>query len=296
MISVIIPVYNREKTIRKSIESVLNQTYKDLEIIIVDDGSNDNSKQIIENIQDDRIKYVYQENAGACVARNHGIDISNGKYIAFHDSDDIWLPEKLEKQYDALHRTKADVVICKMTNIGEYGTVIMPQKLNEGFLDKSCSLMNIGTQSIMGKREVFENNKFDIEMPRLQDFELLLRISYKYDIYLIDDALVNYFTGGVSISSNGKKFLNALDLLRKKHPKLFMGKSDTLNDLGKLSLGVANQLIFENNEDFNECMKYAIKYINYPNKMFVCIIYKLKIYGILLKIYYLIKHKKRRLK
>lgn len=90
--SIIIPTYNREKTILQSVESVLSQTFSDTEIIIVDDGSTDNTKSIIEQINDSRILYVRQTNAGAPSARNHGISLARGKYISFQDSDDNWFP------------------------------------------------------------------------------------------------------------------------------------------------------------------------------------------------------------
>ena len=98
MISVIIPVYNREKTVKKAIDSVLAQTWKDMEIIVIDDGSTDKSAEVIKSIKDARIKYIYQKNAGACAARNHGLDLATGDIIAFHDSDDVWHKDKLEKQ------------------------------------------------------------------------------------------------------------------------------------------------------------------------------------------------------
>ena len=99
MVSVIIPTYNREKLIKRSIESVLAQTYADLECIVVDDGSTDNTQSVVEAIPDHRVKYVkLPEGKGANAARNFGVSIAKGEYIAFQDSDDLWDPEKLERQ------------------------------------------------------------------------------------------------------------------------------------------------------------------------------------------------------
>ena len=98
-VSVIIPTYNREGILGRSIESVLNQTYTEFELIIVDDGSTDNTRQLVENIHDDRISYYYvKNNSGAAAARNYGIERAEGEYIAFQDSDDYWHSDKLEKQ------------------------------------------------------------------------------------------------------------------------------------------------------------------------------------------------------
>lgn len=98
-VSIIIPTYNRSKTIKRSINSVLYQTYDDFEIIVIDDGSSDGTDKVIKEFNDSRIKYVRHElNRGASAARNTGIKLSRGKYIAFQDSDDVWVPDKLEKQ------------------------------------------------------------------------------------------------------------------------------------------------------------------------------------------------------
>ena len=98
-ITVIIPTYNRANIISKSIESVLNQTYNNIELIIVDDGSTDNTEEVIASIKDDRIKYYkLKKNSGTAIARNYGIEKSTCKYIAFQDSDDIFRNNKLELQ------------------------------------------------------------------------------------------------------------------------------------------------------------------------------------------------------
>lgn len=294
MISVIIPVYNREKTIKRAIMSVLNQSYRDMELIVIDDGSTDNSANVIQEIRDERLKYVYQPNQGACAARNHGIDIAKGDYIAFHDSDDIWLPEKLKIQYEALLANKADVIFCKMADIGTYGTVDIPKKLKEGFLSDKCSLINIGTQSILGRRCVFSECRFDNDMPRLQDFELLYRIVKKYSVYYLDTVLVEYYTGDNSISSSGQKFVRSVYMLRQKHPELFSKRSASLNDIGKISLAVANQLIAENNIHFKQCMKMAIAFLGWPGNLAVSGMYKAGLYPAAVKIYYYFRHRQKR--
>ena len=112
-ISVIIPTYNRAKSIIDSINSVLKQTYHNLEIIIIDDGSTDNTESLISNLNDDRIKYVkLNENKGANFARNEGIKIASGKYITFQDSDDLYHLDKIERQYKNLIKKKSDFDFC----------------------------------------------------------------------------------------------------------------------------------------------------------------------------------------
>jgi len=108
LVSVVIPTYNRAKFVTKAIESVLAQTYKDYEIIVVDDGSTDNTKEVLEPYMD-KIRYIYRENAGVSAARNTGIRAAFGQWIAFLDSDDVWQPEKLTFQMRCVERTDAKV-------------------------------------------------------------------------------------------------------------------------------------------------------------------------------------------
>ena len=113
MISVVIPAYNVEQYIEKCMDSVLCQTYRDLEVIVVDDGSTDNSAKLIEKyISDKRVKYINQENAGVSAARNNGIKASTGEFLTFVDSDDYLELDMYEKLYSALSETDADVAVC----------------------------------------------------------------------------------------------------------------------------------------------------------------------------------------
>lgn len=98
-VSIVIPTYNRARFLGRLVRSVLNQTYKNFEVIVADDASTDDTAEIIKTFKDDRIRYIrHESNAGAAAARNTGIKASRGEYVAFQDSDDEWLPEKLEKQ------------------------------------------------------------------------------------------------------------------------------------------------------------------------------------------------------
>lgn len=103
-VSVIIPTYNCASMLKEAIQSVLEQTYADYEVIVVDDGSIDNTCEVVNTFTDERIRYVFQENRGRSAARNHGINLAQGKYIAFLDSDDLFLPTKLEKQVSCMEK------------------------------------------------------------------------------------------------------------------------------------------------------------------------------------------------
>jgi len=112
LISVIIPTYNRRDKVTYAVKSVLDQTYSNIEVIIIDDASTDNTEAEIKKIKDDRIRYIYLEkNHGAAGARNVGIKEANGTYIAFQDSDDIWEKEKLQMQIDKMAGTDLYIVL-----------------------------------------------------------------------------------------------------------------------------------------------------------------------------------------
>ena len=122
MVSVIIPTYNREKTIRRSIESILNKTYQDFEIIVVDYGSVDNTYEVVKSIDDNRIVYVKHEvNKGPSIARNTGIFTAKGDIIAFQDSDDEWFSYKLELQLNTMKEFNCDIVVGEVFFVDEDG-------------------------------------------------------------------------------------------------------------------------------------------------------------------------------
>ena len=219
MISVVLPSYNRAHILPRAIESILGKTYKDIELIIVDDGSSDNTAEVVGRFSDSRIVYVRQENAGACAARNNGIAHARGAYIAFQDSDDIWHQDKLEKQLATLQNTGADVVFCRMNRmVGGEKVGLVSDYFHEGFLPKDEVPMSIGTQTLVGKSEVFKQERFDSEMPRFQEFEMLVRAQKSFSIYCMEEPLVDYLLQKDSISANVSSIMAAWRLILKKHP------------------------------------------------------------------------------
>ncbi|WP_447979717.1 glycosyltransferase family 2 protein [Candidatus Nitrospira bockiana] len=123
-VSVVIPVYNAEDHVGEAIEGVLAQTFQDLEIIVIDDGSTDGSAAVVQRYSD-AVKYVYQKNAGVAIATNRGVELSRGELIAFLDNDDIWLPQKLERQIAFLDQhQECGVVNCDMQYISQTGAVM----------------------------------------------------------------------------------------------------------------------------------------------------------------------------
>ena len=118
LVSVIVPVYNVLPYLRESLDSVINQTYKDLEIIIVDDGSTDGSDAVCEEYaKDSRVKVIHQKNHGLSAARNVGLDIARGDYIAFLDSDDVYLPDMIQTMVEGIKKSGADIEICGFNKV-----------------------------------------------------------------------------------------------------------------------------------------------------------------------------------
>lgn len=258
MISVVIPTHNRGDRIKDAIESVLNQTERDLEVLVVDDGSTDNTREIVASIPDPRVKYARQEKAGACQARNRGVALSKGELIAFHDSDDLWRPEKLSLQLQCLEQTGADIVVSVIAERREDGTVVLlPFHLKQGFLTESDALFGIGTQTVMGRRRAFEDFPFDPEMPRFQEMEMLYRARKQYSIYFLDAVVADYRPGNDSISSDVKKLFLACDLLDRKHPELLRGGSQAAYMLALRLIAEAEQACRTSTADCMECLKRA---------------------------------------
>lgn len=200
-VSVIIPTYNREHLISRSIDSVLNQTYKDFEVIIVDDASTDNTEELIKKEYPTLIYLRLKENMGAAVARNTGLNVARGEYIAFHDSDDEWFPEKLEKQMVVFDKfPEVGVVYTDMLRILEdqgidywnSPTVYSGILVNEQTLD--YQVLGIGIQSAVIQKECIEYvGYFDDKLPRLIDLDLFLRLSKYFKFYHIREPLVKYY-------------------------------------------------------------------------------------------------------
>lgn len=175
LISIIVPMYNREKTISKCLDSILNQTYSNFELIIIDDGSTDNSFTICEQYvkDDDRIKLIHQENQGVSSARNKGLDISEGEYIAFIDSDDYVSDDYLEYLYTLIQYDNTKIAICSHQNInlGEplktsfdegKDIVLSTKDFFEKMLYGELKGIGVSIHSRLIAKELFENIRFPI--------------------------------------------------------------------------------------------------------------------------------------
>jgi glycosyltransferase involved in cell wall biosynthesis len=225
-VSIILPTYNRAYLIGRAIQSILNQTYQDFEIIIIDDGSKDDTEKIIRGFKekDNRIKYIsFDANKGAAAARNAGIKMSKGEYITFQDSDDEWVIDKLEKQMKVIETSSENIVVyCGFWRIDGDEKIYIPDIniLNrEGNINKELLKGNfVGTPSILlPKKNLEKVGMFDENLSRLQDWDLAIRLSKYYNFKLIDEPLYISYVLSDSISANYEALIIAMQIILAKY-------------------------------------------------------------------------------
>ena len=230
-VSIITPVYNCEKYISQTIESVQNQTYSNWELILVDDLSTDNSADIIEKYiqKDDRIKYFkLKENSGAAVARNFALQKSTGRYVAYLDADDLWEKEKLQEQINFMKEHKVGFTCTSYKKIDEENnykkTVIIPSKINYAFFLRNTIIQTVG---VMVDTDIIDKKL--LVMPnirRRQDAATWCQIlKAGYECYGIDKPLAYYRIVSNSLSSNKFKAVKGTWFLYRKIEKLSLLKS-----------------------------------------------------------------------
>ncbi len=198
LVSVIIPVDNKGLFLKSSVDSVLKQTFQDFEVIIVDNSRDDSVKQIVDTYEDNRISYFRQKNVNLNAARNLGIKKSKGQYIALLDADNLWLPEKLEKQLDILDK-KPDVslVYCGTAFIDENNSVIGEHATTyfKGHVFKKLVMNNFlhnGSVPLFRKECLQKTGMFDENIDKMTEWEFYLRFSINYKFWGLEEKLTLY--------------------------------------------------------------------------------------------------------
>lgn len=207
-VSVIIPAYNAEKTVRESIQSVLEQTFKNLEIIVVNDGSTDSTLEIVSDIKDPKLRVVSSKNCGLSAARNLGIKHSAGQYLSFLDADDLWLPSKVQDQLDILKTSgSAKVVYSWVDNIDEAGSKlgISSRSSISGNVYPNLLVANFirnGSNVLLERSTIEEVGFFDETLRACEDRDMWLRLAGKYEFAVCPKVHVLYRQSSSSLSSN----------------------------------------------------------------------------------------------
>lgn len=237
-VSVIIPTYNRKKLLQRAVNSALAQTQTDIEIIVVDDGSTDGTAELFTHTEDARVQYHLLPHHGACAARNTGISLANGRYIAFLDSDDVWRPDKLAKQQRQLESSGADVVFCAFRRHDGTRVVRYPEAdVPEGLISYQQLLSGnlVSTQTIFGRADCMKRVLFDENFPRMQDWEYAIRLAATSKLFYFSDVLAELYVQPDSISRKPELGLKAMRLLLQKYRRDFANSlPNTLLMLGTM--------------------------------------------------------------
>ena len=233
-VSVIIPTYNRKHTLKRAIQSVYMQSLLPYEVIVVDDGSNDGTKEWVKQ-KYPNVKYIYQKNSGVSSARNKGIKIARGDWIALLDSDDEWLPNKLIEQTNKI-KSNLDVKILHSNEIWIRNGVRVNQmkkhKKSGGYIFEKClDICRISPSSVMLKKEIFDYiGTFDESLKVCEDYDLWLRITSKYPVCFLDIPLIKKYGGHsdqLSKAHDGIEFYRIQSLQKILESKI-LSKPQTL--------------------------------------------------------------------
>ena len=269
--SVLMQVYNKEKHLSKTIESVLQQSFIDFELIIVNDGATDTSETIIKSFTDPRINYIKQENQGVSVARNTGINAANADYIALLDADDIWKEDYLEKIDALIDEYPKQDVFAAVCTIESRGSTYQPTysianlSPNKSYVVSYFAASYINTiltsSSTVLHKDVFEKiGYYNPSLPSGEDTDLWIRLGIDYTVVFLNTPLATYRYEPTSLSNSPKKVKKALDLdCYEKHIASHTGLKKFL-DLNRYSLAL-HAKIAGNKEDY---LKYK-KGIDFKN-------------------------------
>jgi len=226
LVSVIIPTYNRAHVLERAIQSVVNQTYQHFEVIVVDDGSTDNTAEVASSIRDERVRYIrHQVNKGTpASARNTGIRAARGEFVGFLDSDDEWLPQKLQKQVDRFRSASRNVGVV----YGGYAVVddntkriigeVYPRK--RGYIFKEVLELSVPTNPLtpLVKKECFEKvGFFDEELRFGEDFDMWVRIAQHYQFDFVDEVVASYYISPGQITGDRVRALEGFLKFMAKH-------------------------------------------------------------------------------
>lgn len=299
-VSVIIPTHNRMNLIERAVKSVLNQSYSGIEIIVVSDGSEDDTDSVMEKLceEDSRIKYIsYHPAKGANVARNVGIDNAKYEYVAFLDDDDEWLADKLDKQLALFSENEEIGLVCT-----GYNSIFVSEGTSSVFIppapfDSSREILLgncIGsTTTVMIKKDLFSQcGKFDSKLQAMQDYDLWTRLCQVTKVGVVKEPCVNYYNYSVNnqISQHTERYIAAGQYIDKKYEGLYnqLSSKEHRTKKNRRLIGISKKGI--RNGQPKLARKYALKALRYkitkqsimclfasfiPNKM---IIHKLRSY------------------
>src|SRR3990170_628175 len=271
-VSVIIPAYNSAQFIGEALQSVFAQTFKDYEILVVDDGSTDHTRKIISEYGD-KIKYIFQENAGPAKARNRGIIDAVGIYVAFLDADDLWLPTKLEKQVSMFRQDpELAMVFTENSSFNENGvlhtSVGKRKRLMKGNIPRNIFLRSgVATPTVMVRKEIFnEVGLFEEELYMGEDDNMWVRIAANFKVELIDEPLVKVRYHQKKTTADKSRLYESIETNIKLLSYRYKGLREQIEGVVPLKLSLLQFEIgyhYFENSDFRRARKAFAKGICY---------------------------------
>lgn len=224
LVSIIVPVYNREQYVAQTLDSILQQTYPNIEIIAVNDGSTDGSLAILQQYQfdnPDKIVLIDQKNQGQVVSRNNAILHSHGEFIAFLDSDDLWTPDKLEKQIPLFQGNVALVYsgIHEINEDGEIINTVLCEKEIKGDIHSQLLIKNrmTGGSVVILRDAIDKVGLFDTDFPAAENWDLWIRVCRHYHANYINEPLVLYRKHAGNMSRDKRLMLGVIEKILEKH-------------------------------------------------------------------------------
>lgn len=277
MVSVIIPTYNSAKYIRDAIDSVLQQTYSEFEILVIDDGSTDDTKTIVtENYP--QVTYYPVPHKGVSTARNYGITNAKGEYVAFLDADDKWLPQKLELQLACFKiNNSLGMVFTENFSFDENGIIntkfYKRERLMCGDIVKNIFLKSyVGTSTVMVKKAVFSTvGLFKTNLTIGEDDNLWMRIALRYPVELVDESLMSYRKSAGSLTRKSgcffKEVYKSIRTIQKDFPDLSTRLGKRVFRLKYASIFFSEGYSYFSQDKYAKANKYFLRsYLNNPYK------------------------------
>ncbi len=266
LITAIITTYKRPvEILKRAVLSVINQTYRNWELYIINDYPEDEKisldiSSMLQEITDNRICYICMEkNSGACAARNRGIELSKGEYIALLDDDDEWCPEKMALQVEAFKNNKVGLVYSPFYNITDISQKpqIIARDTSSGNVFEKMIYRNIAggcSMTMFSRKAVNDCGMFDERLLSSQDYDFYLRISQKYEFSYVGKPLVKRYLLDESITKNPEKQRLGWELFTEKHQNIYLSHKDAYSY--RINRRVSE--LFENG-DFSQALKYYVK-------------------------------------
>jgi glycosyltransferase involved in cell wall biosynthesis len=272
-VSVVIPTYNYGRFVGQAIKGALAQTHPIEEIIVVDDGSNDNTREVVEKF-DAPVRYIRQANAGVCAARNNGVEKASGDFIAFLDADDVWLPEKIEKQIAKFGEdAQIGLVHCGMREFDSASgeTVYLHAKGNEGWVADDLLLfaesVTVSGSAIVVRRAAFENvSGFDTNLKVGEDWDFCYRLARKFKVGFVPELLVDYRNHGKNTHFNVREMERSMEIF---YEKAFQTTDENILGLRRQAYGNFYKVLagsYFHSKNYADFVKNSFKSLYYEPK------------------------------